>query len=74
MRSSSEHVFWADDVTITDVVVPEAVITHAHVTDVYLLALAVHKGGKLATLDGRFPAGAVRGGRQGLEVLAISER
>lgn len=30
-------------------------------TDVYLLALAVSNGGRLATLDGSVPLGAVRG-------------
>jgi len=34
-----------------------------------LLALAVHKGGKLATLDQHIPAAAVEGGVDALEVI-----
>ncbi len=39
------------------------------ITDVYLMGLAVHKGGKLATLDQRIPVSAVRGGSQALELI-----
>ena len=42
----------------------------SRVSDLYLLALAVANGGKLATLDRRIPAGAVAGGVEGLEVIA----
>ena len=49
---------------------PGAIITHAQITDVYLLGLAVSKKGKLATLDQRIPAEAVRGGLQALEQLS----
>jgi hypothetical protein len=45
------------------------IIPHAQITDVYLLGLAVHKRGKLATLDQRIPAAAVRGGRKALELI-----
>jgi hypothetical protein len=48
---------------------PEAIITHAQIIDVYLLGLAVHKKGQLATLDKRIPVDAVRGGRQALELI-----
>ena len=44
-------------------------ITHAQVSDVYLLGLAVHKEGKLATLDQHIPASAVRGGEAALEII-----
>ncbi len=33
------------------------------------MGLAVHKGGKLATLDQRIPVSAVRGGSQALELI-----
>jgi predicted nucleic acid-binding protein len=46
---------------------PGAVIGHGHVTDVHLLALAVHQGGKLATVDRRIPVTAVHGGADALE-------
>jgi len=47
----------------------DAIITHAQITDAYLLGLAVHKKGKLATLDQRIPSQAVRDGRQALELI-----
>ena len=37
--------------------------------DVYLLGLAVSKGARLATLDGRIPASAVHGGHDALTVI-----
>ena len=65
------HHFWTEDISILQVFGSDAIITHAQVTDLYLLGLAVHKGGKLATLDQRIPVNAVRGGREALEhVLA----
>jgi uncharacterized protein len=66
----AEHHFWSEDISVRDMIQPGAVITHAHVTDVYLLGLAVHKGGKLATLDRRIPSAAVRGGDEALELIA----
>jgi len=39
------------------------------ITDAYLLGLAVHKKGKLATLDQRIPVDAVRGGSKALELI-----
>lgn len=64
------HHFWSEDVGILQILEPAAIITHAQITDIYLLGLAVHKSGKLATLDRRIPADAVRGGRQALELIA----
>lgn len=70
-REVTGHQFWTDDVTICDVLEPNALITQAHVTDVYLLALAIKNGGKLATFDGRMPVRAVRGGREAIEILTV---
>lgn len=67
--SASGHAFWADDISILDSVEPGVFITPSQITDVYLLALAVHRGGKLATLDTRIPVHAVRGGREAIEFL-----
>jgi toxin-antitoxin system PIN domain toxin len=64
------HQFWIEDVSIRELVVPGAVITHAYVTDIYLLGLAAHKGGKLATLDSRIPISAVRGGKKAIELVS----
>lgn len=63
------HQFWPEDISILQILQPEAIITHVQITDVYLLGLAVHRKGKLATLDQRIPADAVRGGRKALELL-----
>ena len=66
---SPGHHFWADDLSILDILTPNAIITHAQITDVYLLGLAIHNMGKLATLDQRIPAITVHSGRQALELL-----
>jgi len=63
------HHFWPEESSILQVLEPEAIITHVQVTDVYLLGLAVHKKGKLATLDQRIPVDALRGGRKALELI-----
>ena len=65
------HRFWAEDVSLRDVLEPEHAITPAQVTDLYLLGLAAHKGGKLATLDRRIAASAVQGGPQALEAIPV---
>lgn len=68
------HVFWADDLSLTasERVKPSAIETPGQVTDTYLLALAVSKGGRLATFDRRLSTRAVHGGRGGLYVIAGS--
>ena len=63
--ASEHHEFWPDDVSITD----EAHFDrgqmrgHQQVTDVYLLALAIHHGGKLATFDQGIATASVPGAR-----------
>lgn len=64
------HVFWPDDISLRDVITPGAIVTHGHVTDVYLLGLAARNGGKLATFDRRIPASAVKRGRESVELIA----
>lgn len=65
------HEFWPDDVSLLD----EARFDHSRlldsgqVTDSYLLALAVARGGMLATFDRRLVADAVRGGRSALYLI-----
>lgn len=63
------HQFWAEDVSIRELLLPNVVVTHAHITDIYLLGLAISKGGKLATLDQRIPATAVQGGAQAMALI-----
>lgn len=49
------HRFWSDDLPLTAVSAKLAAdrMGHQQVTDAYLLALAIHNRGKLATLDQR---------------------
>jgi len=63
------HQFWADGISILEIVETSAIITHAQITDLYLIGLAVHKQGRLATLDQRIPVDAVRGGKTALELI-----
>lgn len=68
--SAGGHQFWPAEISIRDLLVPGQIITHAQITDVLLLGLAVHKGGKLATLDQRLSVSAVRGGAAALELVS----
>jgi toxin-antitoxin system PIN domain toxin len=47
------HRFWGADITFADAVrsFSNGLVGHQQVTDAYLLGLALHKKGKLATLD-----------------------
>ena len=65
------HRFWPDDISLRDAAlfVPDALLTAARVTDSYLLGLAVAHGGRLATLDRRLSAAAVKGGAVALYVI-----
>lgn len=56
------HEFWPDDVSLLDDTHLDATRIHGprQLTDVYLLALAVHHGGALVTFDRSIAIGAVR--------------
>lgn len=71
MKKVPQHHFWADDISLTDSlrVDPDRLLTSAHLTDVYLLALAVAHGGRFATLDRRMMSIAVAGGAAALHVI-----
>ena len=62
MCSSANHHFWSDNISICD----SEQITHKHllghnqITDVYLLALAVHHQARFLTLDAGIPIQAVK--------------
>jgi len=66
---SKGHHFWSDDIRLPDVLEAQALLTHAQITDVYLLGLALHHHGKLATFDQHIPSNAVRRGGSGLEII-----
>jgi len=67
--SAPGHHFWTEDLSVLEILEPDTIITHTQITDIYLLGLAVNKKNKLATLDQRIPADAIRNGRQALELL-----
>ena len=58
-----DHEFWPDDVSMLDETLVDFSRLHGHrqVTDAYLLALAVRRGGVIATFDTALPWTAVRG-------------
>ena len=47
------HQFWADNLSLRDAIHPfeERIVGHQQITDAYLLGLAIHRKGKLATFD-----------------------
>jgi uncharacterized protein len=49
----SKHEFWKDELTLDEALIHFAgrVVGHRQITDAYLLGLALHRKGKLATLD-----------------------
>lgn len=62
-KSSAAHVFWPDDVSLTDTSVFDAsqLRGHQQVTDCYLLGLAVKHGGRLVTFDSGISSATVTG-------------
>lgn len=56
------HQFWADDLSLRDTILFPTLPVSKHLTDVYLLALAVKRRAALATLDRRIDPKMVRGG------------
>ena len=62
---ATNHLFWSDNLSIADSAVfdPHGILGPNQITDVYLLALAVTNGGRLATLDSAVSLRAVRGAK-----------
>ena len=70
--ASGQHVFWPDEVSLRERQLFDwsAAVTHRQLTDVYLLGLARHKRGRLATFDRSIPVAAISGAERGhLEVI-----
>jgi hypothetical protein len=57
------HAFWPDDIPALDAAFfdVDRILGPRQLTDIYLLALAMKHGGRLASFDQAIPAGAVRG-------------
>ncbi len=60
-----DHEFWPDDISLADAGLFNHRRLHGpgQITDAYLLALAVGRGGRLVTLDKSIPLVAVRGAK-----------
>jgi len=73
LRSLPGHQFWEDSVSAADGrVLPSLLgVSSKQLTDVYLLALAVHHDGRLATLDSRIDPTRVPGGAQALVTVPL---
>ena len=71
LRALPGHQFWQDSISAADSRALPSLqgVTSRQLTDVYLLALAVHRGGNLATLDARIDPARVPGGPQALVVV-----
>ena len=61
--TSQQHEFWPDDISLLDSrrFRRDRVQGHRQLTDLYLLALAVHRKGRLVTLDARMATSVVVG-------------
>lgn len=69
-----DHVFWPDDVSLFNSPLLNAagLVKSDQITDVYLLAMAVSRGGKLATTDRKIAANAINGGANALHLIHTS--
>ena len=74
--ASRGHEFWPEVISLRDERLFHLSLTRRHrqITDVYLLGLAVKRGGRFVTFDQGVPLGAVKGAtRASLEVLSAAE-
>jgi toxin-antitoxin system PIN domain toxin len=63
--SAVDHVFWSDSISLCDAshFEPTRILTANALTDIYLLGLAVERGGRLVTFDRTIPRSAVLGAK-----------
>lgn len=64
--AAAHHEFWADDISLLNAHVVDRTRIHGpkQITDVYLLALAVRRGGRFATFDSAVSGDAVKGAQK----------
>jgi toxin-antitoxin system PIN domain toxin len=60
--SSPGHQLWPDDLSLTDTRLFPSLPGSRHLTDLYLLGLAVKRGGRFATFDTGLDASLIPGG------------
>jgi uncharacterized protein len=73
---AARHTFWPADVSLLDTTLFDLSRAggHRQLTDVYLLGLAVSRGGCLATFDRSIPLGAVKGATPAaLQVISLAD-
>lgn len=63
------HHFWPDTISVLDLLPSGTLISHTQITDVYLVGLAAHHGGKVATFDRRIPEHLIPNGAEALELI-----
>ena len=68
-RAAPGHQFWPDDISLTDEKLIGGLPAPKGLTDIYLLALATKRGGRLVTLDRGIDASQVPGGAGACLVL-----
>jgi len=61
-EDSPGHEFWPDDASLSDTRFFPALPVSKHLTDLYLLGLAVKHGGRFATFDQSIDASLIPGG------------
>jgi uncharacterized protein len=71
IRALPGHQFWPNDISLADenLIKAERLSSHVHITDTYLLALALINKGKLATLDHKLSPASVVNGLKSLELI-----
>ena len=74
LLSHPHHHFWADALSwsATSAIRGDQVVAHGQITDVYLLALAVHHQGMLVSFDARINTRVVPGGQDALHLIRTS--
>lgn len=73
LRSIPGHVFWDDNLSLADSRTFPSFrgATSRQLTDLYLLALSVARGGILATLDARIDPSPIPGGNRALVTVPV---
>jgi uncharacterized protein len=69
LRAAPGHQFWPDDVSLSDPRLFPALPASKHLTELYLLALAVKHGGRFATFDAGIDPAPIPGGPQAFYLI-----
>lgn len=72
LTAQSGHHFWPDDISLSDTGLFPSLPASKHLTDIYLLALAVKRGGRFATFDENIDGSLIPGGPQALYLIPLA--